>query len=88
MGLAPALFWDIDLEDVSDFEFDLPCEFKNCPETATRMMKGCSDKRPFAVCPDHYNGVRDRFYKNYGAQCSGCERPWLHFETHYDYMSL
>lgn len=74
--------------DLSDYEFSVPCEHPGCDVDAVAMCKGCSDRRPFRICGVHFAQVKQRFDANYGKQCSGCERPFWTFDTHYNVMDL
>ncbi len=75
-------------EDLSQYEFHLPCEFPGCDEEAAVMSKGCADPRHSAICPRHYEGVRRHFHDNLKKLCKDCHRPWVHFETHYDIVAI
>lgn len=74
--------------DLAHLEFDIPCEARGCDNPAYVMCKGCSDARHAAICKEHLAGVRRRFESKGVVVCSGCERPWLHFETHYDLTEI
>lgn len=80
--LAPA--------DISSFEFHIPCEWREyeCPHPATVMSQGCTDDRPYAICNQHLDHVKKFIAAHKWHTCDTCSRPFLHFETHYDVMSI
>lgn len=72
--------------DLSEFEFDIPCEI--CDEPALVGQKGCADPEPVTLCRDCYMENRRWFYDQDAAWCSFCYRPFLHYETHFDIINL
>jgi hypothetical protein len=80
--IAPA---DLSIEQ---FEFEVQCFSPGCSEAAIVMCKGCNDHCAVGVCERCFRQVEQRFEDNWGKQCSGCERPWWDFNTHYAVMPL
>lgn len=74
---------------LEEFEFDIPCEWEDspCNGDAAVMCKGCDDDEPRALCMDHYTALRLWFDEQKPAICI-CGRPFIHFSTHYDTLSL
>lgn len=74
--------------DLTEFEFDVACEFPDCDASADVICKGCSDPRPFSICANHLHSVRRRFYGQDTVVCMTCHRPWIEFECHYDVIPI
>lgn len=71
-------------------EPSIACEWpEQCDRTASVMLKGCDDDRHYAVCAPHFRMTREWFHslKPYPV-CNACERPLMHFESHYDVVGI
>lgn len=74
--------------DLSQYEFDIPCEFPGCKNEAAVSCKGCADARHRLICEPHHQWVRKFFYDQDAVVCKTCHRPWVHFDTHYEVAPL
>jgi len=79
---------NINAEDLSEFEFDIPCEGEHCDNAAVELCKACGDKRYYAICRECEIFARRWFESKGYVQCAVCQRPWIYFETHYDILPL
>lgn len=69
-------------------EFSIPCEHPGCGQPASVMSKGCADPVHVATCGHCLEGLRRSFEECKPAVCSICYRPFIHFETHFDIVSI
>lgn len=74
--------------DLTDLEFDIPCEFPGCDEPAAVMAKGCADPVHVATCGRCLAKLEGDFEACKPATCSICYRPFMHFSTHYDLAEI
>lgn len=72
--------------DLSAYEFDIPCEWPGCDESAYVMSKGCGDEHHWAICAWHQGLSRKLFYQVGGA-CI-CNRLRTNYETHFDIQAI
>lgn len=86
VAIAP----DSCMHSLSEFEFSVPCEWDDypCDKPATVMCKACSDDYPHAICLEHLIILQRWFDEQKPAVCAICNRPFMHFETHYSIGSV